>query len=361
MNVLFLSCGQGLSLATRLAQEGHNVKTFIHDDQANTGAGLYTRISSWRPYVNNSDIVIADDPYFGYKEIRFEKAPTQVLGISKFFSLSHKSLGNKAALMKLTGLQLVNAIPDYYIEAWWNGRKWCTPFFLLSYHWNLVSEELGPRLGPMCTVAKTIEELPQPIFESLRNLKTIFEKNRYRGPVRLGFDGRRLADIYVGFTFDSTEIFLEGMQQDPLDILLEVAGGVRSDLNIIDNTYVSMRLQRIGWPTTKDNEIKGLFEANIKHCGLVNVKYEKERYYATQSFGPILKIVARGDTSKNAFSRCARTLRNITLEDAIYRIDLIDTFKTKDYSKFNNITKLWKDTKTENQTLDGGKSKLIPA
>ena len=213
----------------------------------------------------------------------------------------------------------------------------------------------------MCTVAKTIEELPQPIFESLRNLKTIFEKNRYRGPVRLGFDGRRLADIYVGFTFDSTEIFLEGMQQDPLDILLEVAGGVRSDLNIIDNTYVSMRLQRIGWPTTKDNEIKGLFEANIKHCGLVNVKYEKERYYATQSFGPILKIVARGDTSKNAFSRCARTLRNITLEDAIYRIDLIDTFKTKDYSKFNNITKLWKDTKTESQTLDGGKSKLIPA
>mgnify|MGYP003652176248 CR=1 FL=1 len=59
MNVLFLSCGQGLSLASRLAQEGHNVKTFIHNDEANTGAGIYDRISSWKPYVNNSDLVIA--------------------------------------------------------------------------------------------------------------------------------------------------------------------------------------------------------------------------------------------------------------------------------------------------------------
>ena len=256
MHVLFLSCGQGLSIPARLAQEGHNVKTFIHNEDPQTGSGLYDRISSWRPYVNNSDIVIADDPYFGYKEIRFEKAPTHVLGLSKFFTLGSQNVGNKVALMKLTGLQLSNKTPDYYIEAWWNGRKWCTPFLQLSYHWNLVSEALGPRLGPMCTVAKVTEELPQSIFEGLRNLKSIFEKSRYRGPVRLGFDQRRLADIHVGFSFDSTEIFLESMQQDPLDILLEVAGGVRSELNMIDNVYVSMRMQRIGWPTTKNMRLK---------------------------------------------------------------------------------------------------------
>jgi len=361
MNVLFLSCGQGLSIPARLAQEGHNVKTFIHNEDPQTGSGLYDRISSWRPFVNNSDIVIADDPYFGYKEIRFEKAPTHVLGLSKFFTLGNQNVGNKVALMKLTGLQLSNKTPEYYIEAWWNGRKWCTPFLQLSYHWNLVSEDLGPRLGPMCTVAKVTEELPQSIFEGLRNLKSLFETSRYSGPVWLGFDQRRLADIHVGFSFDSTEIFLESMQQDPLDIMLEVAGGVRSDLNMIDNIYVSMRLQRIGWPTTKEHEIKGLFEANVKHCGLVNVKYQKERYYATQTFGPILKVVARGDNSKNAFTRCARTLRNITIEDALYRIDLLDTYKTKDYPKFNEITKLWKDTKAVSQTSVGGKSKSIPA
>jgi phosphoribosylamine-glycine ligase len=167
--------------------------------------------------------------------------------------------------------------------------------------------------------------------------------------------------MHVGFSFDSTEIFLEGMQQDPLDILIELAGGVRSDLNMIDDVYVSMRLQRIGWPTTKDHEIKGLFEANIKHCGLVNVKYEKERYYATQTFGPILKVTARGETSKNAFTRCARTLRNLTLEDAVYRSDLLDTYKTKDYPKFNEIAKTWKDTKMVSPTLDGGKTKSMQA
>ena len=234
-------------------------------------------------------------------------------------------------------------------------------YLILVYHWNLISESMGPRLGPMCTVAKVTEDLPQPIFESLRNLKPVFEKSSYRGPIRLGFDQRKLADIHVGFSFDNTEVFLESMQQDPLDVLLEVAGGVRSDLNMIDNHYVSMRLQHIGWPTTKDFEIKGLFEANVKHCGLVNVKYDKERYYATQSFGPILKVVARGDNSKNAFSRCARTLRNLTIENIIYRNDLLDTYKSKDYPKFNEITKIWKDTKADGRTSAGGKSKSIPA
>ena len=52
MNVLFLSCGQGLSIPARLAQEGHNVKTFIHNEDPQTGSGLYDRISSWRPFVN---------------------------------------------------------------------------------------------------------------------------------------------------------------------------------------------------------------------------------------------------------------------------------------------------------------------
>ena len=31
MEVLFLSAGQGLSLASRLAQEGHTVRTFIYN------------------------------------------------------------------------------------------------------------------------------------------------------------------------------------------------------------------------------------------------------------------------------------------------------------------------------------------
>ena len=157
MNILFLSCGQGLSIPARLSHEGHNVITFIHNDQANTGSGLYDRVSAWRPYVNNSDLVIADDPYFGFKEVRFEKAPTQVLGLSKFFSLSSRNNGNKIALMKLVGLELSKNAPDYYVEAWWNGRKWCTPYIQLSYHCNLMSEVLGPRLVPMCTVSKTVE------------------------------------------------------------------------------------------------------------------------------------------------------------------------------------------------------------
>ena len=357
MEVLFLSTGQGLSLASRLAQEGHTVRTFIYNEQANTGEGIFKRVSSWRPYVNQSDLVIADDPYFGYKEVRFQKAPTQVLGLSRFFTLATGRPANKKAILSLTGMEVGNKVPDYYVEGWWNGRKWCTPFLYVSYHWNLVSETMGPRLGPMATVCKPVTELPQTIFEGLKNLKPVFEKSKYRGPVRVGFDGRTLCDFHAGFTFDNTEAMLQGFQQDPLDTLIEVAGGIRSDLNLINEIYVSLRVQRIGWPTTKDDEIHGLFEANIKHCGLVNVKYKDERYFATQRFGPIFKVTARGESTKGAFSRAARTLRNIRLEDALYREDLVNTYKSKDYGKFNEIDNIWKDTKEGARTSAGGKTK----
>ncbi len=361
MEVLFLSTGQGLSLASRLAQEGHVVRTFIHRDQAQTGEGIYQRISSWRPYVNQSDLVIADDPYFGYKEVRFEKAPTQVMGLSRFFTLATSRPGNKKAVLDLMGFEVSNDIPKYYVEGWWNGRKWCTPFLYVVYHWNLVSETMGPMLGPMATICKPTNELPQTIFEGLKNLKPLFEKSRYRGPVRVGFAGRKVCNIHAGFTFDNTEAILQGVQQDPLDMLIEVAGGVRSNLDLINEIFVSLRVQRISWPTTKDHEIHGLFEANIKHCGLVNVKYKNERYFATQSFGPIIKVTARGETSKNAFSRIARTFRNITLKDSIYREDLINTYKVKDYTKFSEIDKIWKDTKEGARTLAGGKTKSTQA
>ena len=95
----------------------------------------------------------------------------------------------------------------------------------------------------------------------------------------------------------------------------------------------------------------------IKHCGLVNVKYKNERYYATQRFGPIFKVTARGESTKGAFSRAARTLRNLRLEDAVYREDLVNTYKSKDYGKFTEIENIWKDTKEAAQTSVGGKTK----
>ena len=124
MEVLFLSTGQGLSLASRLAQEGHTVRAFIYNEQNGTGEGIYQRVASWKPFVNQSDLVIADDPYFGYRETRFEKAPTQIMGLSRFFTLASTKPANKKAILGLTGLELSDNRPSYYVEGWWNGRKW---------------------------------------------------------------------------------------------------------------------------------------------------------------------------------------------------------------------------------------------
>ena len=358
MKILYLSNGVGLALAVRLAQEGHETKVFIHNDYSDTGQNVFERISAWKPYVNRSDLVIADDPLFGYKELRFENAPTRTLGISRFLSIANRSASSRRKLLDLTGFDVVDTGPSTYsVEAWWNGRKWCTPFILVKYYKNLISDAVGPSLGAMVTICQTLEDIPTALFEGFKNLKPLFEKGYYRGPIRLDFVDTSVYDFYAGFTYDNTEAILEGVQESPLDILLEVAGGVRSDLNLIPGNYCAIRLQHIGWPTTRDYRIYGLVDANIKHCGLSNVLLKHGHYYCSQTFGPILKVTARGDQVKDSFNRASRTLANIEVEDICYRADLVQQFSKTKYNDFDNILNKWKATKATNQKSAGGKTK----
>jgi hypothetical protein len=350
MKVLFLSTGIGLALATRLSQEGHEVKVFIHNDYSDTGEGLYERVGAWKPYVNRSDLVLADDPFFGYKEFRFENAPTRTLGISRLFTYASRSINNRRSILELTEMPLGVGDGMYSVEAWWNGRKWCTPFILSTYHKQLISQQVGPNVGAMVTVSKTLEDVPKPIFEGFRKLKPLFEKGSYRGPVRLDFDhANALTDIYAGFTFDNTEAMLEGVQEPPIDVLLEIAGGTRSDLNLIQGHYIAVRFQHIGWPTTKDFRIYGLVDANLKHCGLNSVLIRNGHHYCSQKFGPILKVTARGDTAKDAFARASRTITNLDIENICYRADLLEKYSKVKYPAIDKILDTWKDTKTTSQ------------
>jgi phosphoribosylamine-glycine ligase len=238
----------------------------------------------------------------------------------------------------------------YSVEAWWNGRKWCTPFILSTYHKQLISQQVGPNVGAMVTVSKTLEDVPKPIFEGFRKLKPLFEKGSYRGPVRLDFDhANALTDIYAGFTFDNTEAMLEGVQEPPIDVLLEIAGGTRSDLNLIQGHYIAVRFQHIGWPTTKDFRIYGLVDANLKHCGLNSVLIRNGHHYCSQKFGPILKVTARGDTAKDAFARASRTITNLDIENICYRADLLEKYSKVKYPAIDKILDTWKDTKTTSQ------------
>ena len=348
MKVLFLSTGIGLALATRLSQEGHEVRVFIHNDYSDTGDGLYERVGAWKPYVNRSDLVLADDPIFGYKEVRFEDAPTRTLGLSRLFTLANRSRGNRRSLLELTEINISDTKSEYSVEAWWNGRKWCTPFLLIKYHKELISDTVGPSLGAMVTVCKTLEDVPPTIFEGFRKLKPLFEKNSYRGPVRLDFDGTSITDIYAGFSFDNTEAMLEGVQEPPMDILLELAGGTRSDLNLIPGYYVAIRLQHIGWPTTTDYRIYGLVDANLKHCGLSNVLIKRGVHYCSQKFGRILKVTARGEQVKDAFARASRTVTNLNIENICYRADLVTKYSKTKYTELDSILDKWKVTKAPN-------------
>ena len=132
-----------------------------------------------------------------------------------------------------------------------------------------------------------------------------------------------------------------------MDVLLELAGGTRSDLNLIPGYYVAIRFQHIGWPTTKDFRIYGLVDANLKHVGLNSVLIRNGHYYCSQKFGPVLKVTARGDQAKDAFARASRTITNLDIENVCYRADLVEKYSKAKYPAVDKILEQWKDIKTE--------------
>lgn len=339
MKILFLSTeGAGLSLARRMAEEGHSVATFVRRVGAERlGEGIVSRVHAWRPTLMDSDLVVCDSPGFGTysKVLRGNGRP--VFGCNYLADISLQE-GRQTSLLKLLKLwRPPTEIPSDSIactvQAWYNGRGWVRPFLVSLNEDRFMNDDVGPKVQSMgcLTMAARAD---YRLFElSLFPLERFLRKIGWRGPVNVGcsvwLGDVAVTGVYLGFHYDSAYTFIEGLQEPLADAIFETAMGIKKELKVTTFDFiVSARISVPPWPHALPNgELKGLplgelSDKALKHIHLRDVYAEGKQHYLAGTTGVVCSATAVGRSVDEARNRVLRTVRNIPLPDKQYRTDV---------------------------------------
>lgn len=106
MRVLMLSDkGAGLGLAHKVVKEGHNVKVFIRDaNMRKSGMGIVDRVSTWRPHLVKTDLVICDSAGFGKYADTFRRMGLPAFGCSLLSDALEADYGKQLDILRESGI-----------------------------------------------------------------------------------------------------------------------------------------------------------------------------------------------------------------------------------------------------------------
>lgn len=250
MKVLMLSkSGDGLGLAQRIADEGHEVQVFIQDQRfEHAGHGFVERPKTWRPHLEGADLVVGDMVGFGYLEPTMQKMAKRYIGISQI--ADHVELNREAGLDVLRASEILvpdtlsfdnpreamaysAGLPDQGVvikpdgnqstaktflslnpenyrfalstydsnqrllvqsivdgvevstEGWFNGRDWIEPFNHTFEEKRLLNGGHGPNTGCMGNVVMPANAESRLVQQGLMRLGPWLRKHSYKGPIDL--------------------------------------------------------------------------------------------------------------------------------------------------------------------------------
>lgn len=248
MRILILSKdGDALGIAHRMKLEGNEVKMFIQNTQyANAGKGLITRVSSWRPHVMQSDLILCDMVGFGKQQDTLEKFGKPILMCNKFADMAELDRGKGMELFYNFGIEtpetytfnspeealellslwedpgfvikpfgnldtgktyviknerdyewalstfekgqklLVQRIVDgieISTEGWYNGRAWIKPFNHTFEEKRFMPGDIGRNTGCMGNVVIPASENSKLVQETIMRVEPWLKKINYRGCV----------------------------------------------------------------------------------------------------------------------------------------------------------------------------------
>ena len=385
MKILIMSqAGAGIGIASRLASEGNTVYLFIKHGKVEKVGGWVAPISAWRPVLPEVDMVICDGQGFGHLETTFKKFGKPVLGCSKIGDVT-KDKWKALEVMSRSGLNVPEAQaftspldarvgrgpwndPGYKVysqqcpgvpvnsedelewllgglgdhpvylqtlvegievvtEGWFNGRGWVRPFSHSFIQREAYDGGKGPDVG--CSgMVKIMGGEDSLVHETLSKMEPFLENIGYKGPISVtnvvDEQGVCTTDMHVGFSYDSSECLLEGLQEDAGDLFFEVATGVRKDIKIGRDYLISARLTVPLWPFSGDTDgrpISGINERNLNHLFLIGVEADNGKYWSAGS-SLTLKATAKGRDIREARNRVYRTLNNVQVQGKYFRADI---------------------------------------
>lgn len=315
MKILILSKdGDGLGLAQRIVDEGHTVKMFIEDRQFKmAGVGIVERVPSWRPHMDEADLIICDMVGFGKYEKTLKARGKPVFGCSAMMDELELDRERGAWLANKVGialpftqtykdpadaLELLNSWPDsgfvikphdneataktllvrtkdhfewainlynetitvqeivvgveVSTEGWFNGRDFITPFNHTFEEKRLLPDG-GPNTGCMGNVVLNAGEGNKLTRETVERLGPALKKMGYRGPVDINCIVTADAAYALEFTarlgYDAIEAMMEGLREPITDVLFETAIGIKKEISLGTDVMIAVRMSKAPWPS----------------------------------------------------------------------------------------------------------------
>ena len=349
MRFLFVSRrGGSLSLATRIASEGHKVNFFVNNLLYKIlGQGIIEKTNINES--NNSDIVIFDEGGMGEYASNIAKT-RKVIGSSIFSDTFNSNYNYKSKVLNKCGLYLSDVKgEEVYTTAWYNGFSFITPFHSYFKKTKFMERDLGidtECAGCLLFYHKTNKITKAFLTPLLKELK----KTGYIGAVNITSniksEGLALKDISLGFQYDSLYAALEGLRQDFGETFYRLAFGSLKRIKASEDWLASARVSIPPYPFAVNESlinptlIEGINENNLKHLWLRDIQYKDGEYMSACTDGYLLSVTARGLAINKAFRRVYRTINNLKIENVQYRTDLCngleDKYKTlKDSGWFN--------------------------
>jgi len=341
MRFLFVSRrGASLSLATRVVSEGHKVNFFVNNLLYKIlGKGIIDKAKVGEAH--NCDVVIFDEAGMGEYASKMSKTkPT--IGSSIFADTFNNDILYKQKVLDKCGIQLsADSGIELHTTAWFNGFSYVKPVHSYFKKTKFMERDMSvdtESMGCLLFYHKSNKITKAFLTPLLKELK----KTGYVGAVNItsnvNADNFTLANICLGFEYDSTYAALEGLRQPLGEFLYRLAFDGIKRVKASGDFLVATRVSIPPYPfkmqeqLSKSIPIGGIDENNLKHLWLRDVMYEDGEYKSSGCDGYVLTVSARGLTPAKAFRRTYRTIGNLKIENLQYRSDLCDGLDEK-YNK----------------------------
>lgn len=323
MKILCLIDGcEGLGIVQKLVQEGNSVSVFM-TSEVPAGTGLIDKVDSWRSHLIDSDLVVCNSLSFSRYEKVFKEYGKPYIGCSYLgkYLLEAK---RKEFVEDVCGLPLCSKFEQkVMLHGFFNGRDWVRPLLMGVVDTELFPGGIGPEIGSMGCVVKSIIDEPEFVSGLAKGLR----KLGIRDFISVPFNPTEgVYNVGCGFVFDILEAIAEGLRAPLGDLLFKVATGVAERLQISNDYMICVKVTVPPFPYSLSDiallPIEGLNDENLKHIYLDDVCKTDDKYHACTRSGIALKATARGRNIREARRRVYRTIGNVLIQSKQYRVDI---------------------------------------
>lgn len=232
---------------------------------------------------------------------------------------------------KLVVQTLIEGI-EVSTEGWFNGRDWLRPFNHTFEEKRFLDDGFGTNTGCTGNVVITTEG-DRIVEQTLQHLTPFLRRIGYRGPFDVNSivtqEGVYALEPTPRFGYDAIEAVMEGLKEPLIDLLFEVASGVKTKMEITSDPMLAVRVSVAPWPHgtpekgDADLPIIGLNESNLKHIYLTDARLDHNgKFYYTAGDGVVMKVTAIGQDVEQARRRAYRTIDRVGILDKQVRTDI---------------------------------------